>query len=35
MYKKYVELRDGKINFREYKEDSELNSSNVSGEDIF
>ena len=29
------ELRDGKINFREYKEDSELNSSNVSGEDIF
>ena len=34
-FEKYVELRDGKINFREYNEDSELNSSNVSGEDIF
>ena len=34
-FEKYVELRDGKINFREYKEDSELTSSNVSGEDIF
>ena len=34
-FEKYVELRDGKVNFREYNEDSELNSSNVSGEDIF
>ena len=34
-FEKYVELRDGKINFREYKEDNELTSSNVSGEDIF
>lgn len=34
-FEKYVELRDGKINFRDYKEDNELNSSNVSGEDIF
>ena len=34
-FEKYVELRDGKINFSEYNEDSELNSSNVSGEDIF
>ena len=34
-FEKYVELRDGKINFREYKEDSELTNSNVNGEDIF
>ena len=34
-FEKYVELRDGKVNFREYKDDSELNSSTVNGEDIF
>lgn len=34
-FEKYVELRDGKVNFRKYNDDSELTSSNVSGEDIF
>ena len=34
-FHKYTELIGSKLNFREYKEDSELTSSNVSGEDIF
>ena len=34
-FEKYVELRDCKVNFREYNDDSELTSSNVGGKDIF